>query len=74
MQRFRIATRPHRDTSDWPSIFFAYDVEEFDHFYLGKVRLPIGQWNYVETFVTKNEAEAYILFSLRYCELSKEYH
>jgi hypothetical protein len=76
MHRFRIAKRPHPDSSDGSdglSIFFTYDVEEFDHLYLGKVRLPIGQWNYAQTFATKDEAETYISLSLRYCELSKEY-
>lgn len=67
MHRFRIAKRPN------PNIFFAYEVEQFEHFYLGKVRLPIGQWNYEKTFATKDEAETYISLSLRYCELSKEY-
>ena len=70
MARYRIAQRPHPESG---ACAFVYEVEEFDHFYLGTIKLPVGAWNYVDRFETKELAEAYISLLLRYSRYSKEY-
>ena len=70
MARYRIAQRPDPESV---ALAFNYEVEEYDHHYLGRIKLPIGHWNYVERFATRDLAEAYISLLLRYSTYSKEY-
>ena len=71
MARYRITRRPCPERGACSSV---YEVEEFDSFYLGNIKLPIGCWNYMDHFETKDLAETYISLVQQYSTYSKEYH